>query len=48
LLVVNIECMCRTSQNSNAEDDDETVDSDLRHVKRSRVDLHLADLFLVV
>jgi hypothetical protein len=48
LLVVNIECMCRTSQNSNAEDDDQTVDSDLRHVKRSRVDLHLADLFLVV
>jgi hypothetical protein len=48
LLVVDIECMCRSSQNSNAEDDNQTVDSDLRHVKRSRVDLHLAGLFLVV
>jgi hypothetical protein len=42
LLVVDIECMCRRSQYSNAEGDDQAVDGDLSHMKRCRVDLHLA------
>jgi hypothetical protein len=48
LLVVDIKGMCRSSQYSNAEGDDQTVDGDLSHVKRCRVDLHLAFVLCLV